>query len=62
MQVIDPVCGMTIEDGKAGAVEVWKGDTFHFCSESCHQQFRAAPDRYAKKAASPERPDRSGQS
>lgn len=50
MQVNDPVCGMTIESETAAAREGWKGQTYYFCSKSCQEKFRAAPDRYAKKA------------
>lgn len=49
MKVTDPVCGMTIESNKAAATEVVQGQTYYFCSASCHDKFRAAPDRYAKK-------------
>jgi YHS domain-containing protein len=48
MKTIDPVCGMALESAMAAVTEVWKGQTYYFCSESCHTQFRAAPDRYAK--------------
>lgn len=50
MQVTDPVCQMTIESEKATAREVWQGQTYYFCSKSCQEKFRAAPDRYTKKA------------
>jgi YHS domain-containing protein len=50
MQVTDLVCGMPLESGKAAANEVWQGRTYYFCSASCHDKFRAAPDRYAGKA------------
>ena len=49
MQVTDPVCSMTIESEKAAAREVWRGQTYYYCSKSCLEKFRAAPDRYAKK-------------
>jgi YHS domain-containing protein len=49
MQVTDPVCGMQIESAKAAASEVVQGQTYYFCSSSCHNQFRANPDRYAAK-------------
>lgn len=51
MQVTDPVCGMTIDSDKAAAKEVWRGKTFYLCSTSCHEKFKAAPERYAGKAA-----------
>lgn len=47
MQVTDPVCGMKIDSAKAAATEVFKGQTYYFCSASCHDKFHAAPDRYA---------------
>jgi Cu+-exporting ATPase len=50
MQVTDPVCGMTIESEKSATREVWQGQTYYFCSTSCQEKFRAAPDRYAKNA------------
>jgi len=49
MQVTDPVCGMTIESEKAAACEIWHGQTYYFCSKSCLENFRGAPDRYARK-------------
>lgn len=53
MQVTDPVCNMAIESEQATGREVWKGQTYYFCSKSCQEKFRAAPDRYAKKADNP---------
>lgn len=50
MQVTDPVCGMQIESAKAAASEIVEGQTYYFCSGSCHTQFRANPERYVKKA------------
>jgi Cu+-exporting ATPase len=48
MKVTDPVCNMTIDSEQAAAREVWKGQTYYFCSKSCQEKFRAAPDRYVK--------------
>ncbi len=53
MQVTDPVCNMAIESEQAAGREVRKGQTYYFCSKSCQEKFRAAPDRYAKKTDSP---------
>ena len=45
-QVLDPVCGMTISpDDAVGHVE-HKGHTYHFCSQSCLEQFSADPERF----------------
>lgn len=48
MKTTDPVCGMALESTMATVTEVWKGQTYYFCSESCRTQFRATPDRYTK--------------
>ncbi len=45
-EVLDPVCGMTISpDDAVGRVE-HEGHTYHFCNESCLEQFRADPARF----------------
>ena len=54
MQVTDPVCGMQIESDKAAANETVQGQTYYFCSESCHSQFQVNPDHYTKKGRSRE--------
>jgi uncharacterized membrane protein YraQ (UPF0718 family)/YHS domain-containing protein len=41
----DPVCGMTVDRGKAATVE-HGGKTFHFCSAHCAHTFQADPERY----------------
>jgi len=43
----DPVCGMDIEPVTAAASEEHGGKTYYFCSENCHQQFVAMPERFA---------------
>lgn len=50
MQVTDPVCKMPLESTKAAATEVVQGQSYYFCSSSCHQKFLAAPEQYVKKA------------
>ena len=56
MQVTDPVCGMSIESEKAAAKEVRQGQTYYFCSASCHDKYKAAPDRYAKNSGAAGQP------
>ncbi len=41
----DPVCGMTVDRGKALTTTI-DGQTFHFCSEHCRHAFEADPARY----------------
>jgi Cu+-exporting ATPase len=45
--VKDPVCGMEIDPATSAASEKYEGVTYHFCSESCHERFVAAPERFA---------------
>jgi Cu+-exporting ATPase len=45
--VKDPVCGMEIDPATAAASETYEGTTYHFCSQSCHERFVAAPERFA---------------
>ncbi len=44
----DPVCGMEItEEEEAGRYE-YKGTTYHFCSLSCREKFKANPEKFLK--------------
>src|SRR5262245_32596080 len=45
-EVLDPVCGMTISPADAIGTAVHRGKTYHFCAESCLEQFTADPDRF----------------
>ncbi|HKC63164.1 MAG TPA: heavy metal translocating P-type ATPase [Pyrinomonadaceae bacterium] len=45
-EVIDPVCGMTIEPDNAAASFEHDGRTYYFCSESCLNKFRREPDTF----------------
>lgn len=44
----DPVCGMDVDPGKAGARKVeYRGKTYYFCSDGCKANFEKNPERYA---------------
>jgi len=46
MNVIDPVCGMTVSTEKnAGSFE-FEGKTYYFCGKGCLAKFSADPQRY----------------
>ncbi len=49
----DPVCGMDVDEKKAGARSEYKGQTYYFCSPGCKQTFDKDPERYAGKAQMP---------
>lgn len=44
--VIDPVCRMQIEIGRAAATSEYGGKTYHFCSPECVRAFRDSPGLY----------------
>ncbi|MBS2132160.1 YHS domain-containing protein (plasmid) [Burkholderia thailandensis] len=52
MDTKDPVCGMQIDTQQAAATEVVGDQTYYFCSASCHDKFRASPDKYVNPTGS----------
>jgi Cu+-exporting ATPase len=46
VEVLDPVCGMTITTDDAVGHVAYKGKTYYFCSQSCVDQFRATPEAF----------------
>lgn len=44
---IDPVCGMTVDPGRAADTVEHAGRTWYFCSRHCAEKFRRAPQEYA---------------
>ncbi|HSL23932.1 MAG TPA: heavy metal translocating P-type ATPase [Vicinamibacterales bacterium] len=52
-QVLDPVCGMTIDASDAAATHQHKGQTYYFCMETCAQRFKADPERYLQPPQAP---------
>ena len=49
-EVIDPVCGMSILPSDAVGQVTHRGQTYHFCSQSCLDKFQAAPQTYLNPA------------
>jgi len=49
MQVVDPVCKMTIDPEKAAATSVYKGQTIYFCAKACKAKFDQSPETYLGK-------------
>ncbi len=47
MAAIDPVCGMSVEEGDAPATFEYQGTTYYFCSTDCREEFEANPGDYA---------------
>jgi YHS domain-containing protein len=52
MPLNDPVCGMTVDEGKAQAAKRmidYQGKTYGFCSDGCKKKFEADPAKYLAK-------------
>ncbi len=43
---LDPVCGMSVERGKAASIEEHDGKMYLFCGKGCAARFRADPESY----------------
>ena len=59
-QVIDPVCGMYVDQQKTAHHASHAGSDYHFCSAGCREKFVADPQRYLNKAAAPIAQDQPG--
>ncbi len=46
VEVVDPVCGMTIAPGDAAGQASYNGQTYYFCSPGCLERFRSTPDAF----------------
>jgi Cu+-exporting ATPase len=53
-QVLDPVCGMTIDPADAAGQLEYNGTTYYFCHQSCLDRFRAAPQDFLSPRAHPQ--------
>jgi YHS domain-containing protein len=42
----DPVCAMEVDEGKAAATSVYKGQTIYFCAKGCKAAFDKDPEKY----------------
>ena len=45
-EVLDPVCGMTIDPADAVGHTEYRGRTYYFCAQSCLDAFVADPEQY----------------
>ncbi len=48
--VLDPVCGMTVDPARARSSSDHEGVPYHFCSEGCLNKFEADPEQYLAAA------------
>lgn len=56
MQVVDPVCKMTIEEKDAVATSTYKGATYYFCSKPCKEKFDRNPESFISEIIFPHPP------
>ncbi|MBI4654155.1 MAG: heavy metal translocating P-type ATPase [Nitrospirae bacterium] len=56
MQVVDPVCKMTIEDKDAVGASTYKGAAYYFCSKSCKEEFAQNPESFIGEKIPPHPP------
>jgi len=47
-EVVDPVCGMTIDPADAAGHVDYNGERYYFCADSCLERFKAEPQRYLR--------------
>jgi Cu+-exporting ATPase len=47
-EVIDPVCGMTVDPVTAAGHSEYAGADYYFCSKGCRQKFETDPAKFAK--------------
>src|SRR5688572_25242475 len=51
--VVDPVCGMTIDPADAAGQHSYRGTTYYFCNASCLDRFREDPERFIHGRSGP---------
>ena len=54
--VLDPVCGMTVDPAKAAGHFDHGGHTYYFCGRSCLERFEASPEEFLSPAKAQEKP------
>jgi YHS domain-containing protein len=42
----DPVCGMEVDEKKAGGRSTYNGETYYFCGKGCKKAFDELPEKY----------------
>ena len=60
MTHVDPVCGMTIEEGDAAGTHQHDGATYYFCNPSCLERFKADPKQFLEPATAATTPPPAG--
>ena len=53
LAVKDPVCGMSVDPGKARGSAQYQDATYYFCSPGCMHRFVSEPAKFIARPASP---------
>jgi P-type Cu+ transporter len=51
--VIDPICGMSVDQASAAGHVNFEGQDYYFCSQHCVRKFQANPQQYVAESANP---------
>ena len=49
---IDPVCGMTVEEGPDAITMEYNGTKYYFCGAGCRRAFEKDPEKYLREGPS----------
>ncbi|MCS6767427.1 MAG: YHS domain-containing protein [Candidatus Nitrosocaldus sp.] len=52
MRVLDPVCGIELDDDLAVTAE-YEGKVYHFCCDGCKKIFLKNPKKYRRQVMPP---------
>src|SRR5262249_46224235 len=61
LEMVDPVCGMTVSAEDAAGTYTYSGTTYHFCNRGCLEKFKADPERYLQPRRAQPVPEKAGQ-
>jgi P-type Cu+ transporter len=46
--MVDPICRMNVEPGRAAGSHIYNGQTYYFCSQHCLAKFKEDPEKFLK--------------
>lgn len=49
---LDPVCGMTVEEGAGAITYEYNNMTYYFCSNGCRRAFEKDPEKFLREGPS----------
>ncbi len=49
---LDPVCGMTVQEGEGAITLDYKDKTYYFCGNGCRRAFEKDPEKFLREGPS----------